>query len=41
MSKTSWPFVEWTQTVGKKDVERLYVIEEVLVGKKKPNILKT
>lgn len=32
MTKTSWPFVEWTQIVGKKDVERLIVNEEVLIG---------
>jgi len=32
MVKTSWPFVEWTEKIGKKDVERLIVLEEVLVG---------
>ena len=32
MIKTSWPFVEWTEKVGEKDVERLMVREEVLVG---------
>jgi hypothetical protein len=30
--KTSWPFVEWTEKIGKKDVKRLVVNEEVLVG---------
>jgi len=32
MVKTLWPFVEWTEKIGKKDVERLIVLEEVLVG---------
>jgi hypothetical protein len=32
MIKTSWPFIEWTDLVGKKDVERLIIHEEVLVG---------
>jgi hypothetical protein len=30
--KTSWPFVEWTEKVGEKDVEQLMVREEILVG---------
>jgi len=32
MIKTSWPFVEWTEKVGTKDVEQLIVQEEILVG---------
>ena len=32
MVRTLWPFVEWTEKIGKKDVERLIVLEEVLVG---------
>jgi hypothetical protein len=32
MIKTSWPFVEWTEKVGKRDVELLIIREEVLVG---------
>jgi hypothetical protein len=32
MVETSWPFVEWTQIVGKKGDERLIVDEEVLLG---------
>lgn len=32
MSKTSWPFVEWTEKVGKRDIELLMVNEEVLLG---------
>jgi hypothetical protein len=32
MVKTSWPFVEWTEKIGEKDVKRLIVHEEVLVG---------
>jgi len=32
MVKTSWPFVEWTEKVGEKDVEQLIVREEILVG---------
>ena len=34
MIETSWPFVEWTEKVGKKDVKQLIVREEVLVGEK-------
>jgi hypothetical protein len=32
MVKTSWPFVEWTEKVGERDVKRPMVHEEVLVG---------
>jgi hypothetical protein len=32
MVETSWPLVEWTEKVGKKDVKRLTVNEEVVVG---------
>jgi len=30
--ETSWPFVEWTEKVGEKDVEQLVVLEDVLLG---------
>jgi hypothetical protein len=32
MVKTSWPFVEWTETIGKEDVNRLNVKEVVMMG---------
>jgi len=32
MVKTSWPFVEWTETLSEKDVEKLRVREEVVIG---------
>lgn len=30
MSKTSWPFVEWTEILGEKDSEELRVREAVI-----------
>ena len=32
MVKTSWPFIEWTEKIERKDVKRLVVNEEVIVG---------
>jgi hypothetical protein len=32
MVETSWPFVEWTEKIERKDVKRLVVNEEVIVG---------
>jgi len=32
MTKTCWPFVEWTEMVGAKGPEELHVVEEVVIG---------
>lgn len=32
MVKTSWPFVEWIEKIGRNDVKQLIVNEEVVVG---------
>jgi len=32
MTKTHWPFVEWTEIVGSKGPEELHVAEEVVFG---------
>jgi hypothetical protein len=32
MVETSWPFVEWTEKIERKDVKRLVVNEKVIVG---------
>lgn len=32
MVKTSWPFVEWTEILGKENLETLRVHEEVVIG---------
>ena len=32
MVKTSWPFVEWTEILSEKDVKKLRVHEEVVIG---------
>jgi hypothetical protein len=32
MVKTLWPFIEWTEKIGKKNVKQLIIREEVLIG---------
>jgi len=32
MVKTSWPFIEWREKIGKGDVRELIIQEEVLIG---------
>lgn len=32
MVPTSWPYVEWTETIGERGVEQFMVKEEVLLG---------
>lgn len=32
MTKTSWPFIEWTETVNEEGVKKLEVEEELVIG---------
>lgn len=32
MTKTSWPFIEWTETVNEEGVKKLEVKEELVIG---------